>query len=115
MYRKTAVLLAAIFCATVLSSVFCGSASAQTYTELTAEKVKAILRCPTDESKLFVDDAFELVRRGKIPEQLLLSSFNSARKRPKNQWFYFQTILDLQCQKIGLDLAALRKSLHTKK
>ena len=108
MVKKIAVLCAVIFCATV----FCGMAAAQTVTELTPAKVKAILRCPTDESKLFVDDAFELVRRGKIPEQILLSSFNSARKRPKNQWFYFQTILDLQCQKIGLDLSALRKSLR---
>ena len=112
MVKKIAPSLAVILCATVLSAVFYGTAAAQTVTELTAAKVKAILRCPTDESQLFVDDAFELVRLGKVPEQLLLYSFNSARKRPKHQWFYFQTILDMQCEKIGLDLAALRKNLR---
>ena len=111
MNRKRLGIVIAVFA----FSLFCLAdtpAGAQETSQLTADLVKAILRCPTPESQQFVDDAFELVRRGKVPEQLLLSAFNYARKKPKNQWAYFEKTLEFQCTQVGINLEALLKGLR---
>lgn len=82
------------------------------YLHLTAEQMQAALLCPTDESKMFVTDCYELVARGIVPEALVLSSFNYAYQKPKNRWVYFQESLKRRCEKMGIDLAAERKKLH---
>ncbi|MGN1273253.1 MAG: hypothetical protein ACI4UF_01570 [Thermoguttaceae bacterium] len=87
------------------------------YMQLSAEQMKAALRCPTDESKEFVDDVFILVARGIVPESLVISSFNYARQQPKqNQaWYYFQRSLELRCEKLGINLDREMNKLHKKR
>ncbi|MDO4550668.1 MAG: hypothetical protein Q4C96_05400 [Planctomycetia bacterium] len=94
-----------------LNANFFNYVHAQTYMDLSADKVKALLRCPSEESMQYVDDAFELVRQGKVPESILLSAFNSSYKRPKNKWMYFQIILPKLCDQIGIDYSQLRATL----
>ena len=86
------------------------------YIQLSADQMKAALRCPTDESKEFVDDVFTLVARGIVPESLVISSFNYAYKQPKqNQsWYYFQRSLELRCEKLGINLEREMSKLHKK-
>ena len=91
------------------------TASAQTEIQLTAAKAKALLRCPNDESKQFVDDCFELVQLGSLPEKVVLSAFQNAMDREKYQWYYFQVIVQTTTEKLKIDLDALRKDLHAKK
>ena len=108
--RKRLGIVIAVFAFSVFSLT--GTQAGAQESQLTPDMVKFILRCPTPESRQFVDDAFELVRRGKLPQQLLLSSFNYARKKPKNEWFYFEKTLDFECTQVGLNLSALRKGLR---
>lgn len=82
------------------------------YVQLTAEQMKAALHCPTDASKAFVDDCFVLAARGILPESLILSAFQYAMRKPKNQWVYFEKTLILRCEKINIDLVAEMARLH---
>jgi len=84
------------------------------YIQLSPEQMKAALRCPTDESKQFVDDVYVLVSRGILPESIVISSFNYARKQPKqNQaWYYFQVSLEIRCGKLGINLNREIQRLH---
>lgn len=80
--------------------------SAQEYVQLTAEQMKAALRCPTEESQQFVDNCFKLVALGKLPESFVLSAFQYAMGKSKvtNRWYYFEKSLALRCEKMGIDL-----------
>ena len=82
------------------------------YLQLTPEQMQAALLCPTDESKTFVNDCYELVARGIVPESLVLSSFNYAYQKPKNRWVYFQASLARRCEKLGIELSAEMRKLH---
>ncbi len=108
---RLCLILCMVFAGFVMFPAVPPECCAQGVTELTPAKVKALLRCPTDDSRQFVDDAFALVRRGKIPEQFLLSAFNYAYKKPQNQWWYFEWVLTRTCQEAGLNLAKLRQEL----
>ena len=81
--------------------------------QLTADKAKALLRCPTDESKAFVDDCFTLVNLGKIPQSAVLSSFQYAMRQAKEnqRWYYFQKSMEVWAQNLKIDLNVLRASL----
>ncbi|MCR5165439.1 MAG: hypothetical protein K6C40_15675 [Thermoguttaceae bacterium] len=100
----------------VLPGTFFSQTVQAQYIQLSADQMKAALRCPTDESKEFVDDVFTLVARGIVPESLVISSFNYAYKQPKqNQsWYYFQRSLDLRCDKLGINLDREMSKLHKK-
>ncbi|MBO5438970.1 MAG: hypothetical protein J6A23_15030 [Thermoguttaceae bacterium] len=82
------------------------------YLQLTAEQMQAALLCPTDESKAFITDCYELVARGIVPESLVLSSFNYAYQKPKNRWVYFQASLVRRCEKLRIDLWKEIQKLH---
>lgn len=90
---------------------FSSDAQAQAL-QLTAAQAKAILHCPTDADKQFVDDCFTLVERGKLPQQSVLYAFQYARKKPKGQWIYFEKMMSIYCEKAGYDLNKLIASLH---
>lgn len=109
--RRVMLKLCAFFAVFALLPGTATECRAQATVDLTAAKVKALLRCPTPDSRQFVDDAFKLVQQGKIPEKFLLSAFNYAYNKPKNQWWYFEWLLDRQCREVGIDLAKLRQGL----
>lgn len=80
------------------------SASAQEYIQLSAEQMKSALRCPTEESQKFIDDCFQLVALGKVPESLVLSAFQYAMGKQKNRWVYFEKSLEVRCSRLGIDI-----------
>ncbi|MDO4570348.1 MAG: hypothetical protein Q4D38_08195 [Planctomycetia bacterium] len=112
--RAEVVFLAIFSIALVSSPDFGGELFAQSYLQLTPAQAKAALLCPTDESKQFVEDCFELVYLGKLPESVVLSSFQYAMAKPKNKWVYFEKSMELRCEKMRIDLAKLIESLSEK-
>jgi hypothetical protein len=72
---------------------------------LDAAKIKAALRTATPEEGGFVDRVVGLARAGKIPAELVESTFDWARKKPYAHRFqYFQRGLTLRAAKAGITL-----------
>ncbi|MDO4575190.1 MAG: hypothetical protein Q4D98_08255 [Planctomycetia bacterium] len=100
---------------TVCGILWGGAQDVFAQSQLTAAQAKAVLHCPTDADKQFVDDCFTLVERGKLPQQTVLYAFQYARKKPKGQWIYFEKMMYIYCDQAGYDLDRLIAALHTKK
>lgn len=112
-FPKITILAAALFLGTPFLPWNVDSSKTQAqYLQLTAEQMQAALLCPTEESKAFITDCYELVALGVVPESLVLSSFNYAYQKPKNRWAYFQASLERRCEKLRIDLPAEIKKLH---
>ncbi|MDO4583587.1 MAG: hypothetical protein Q4D62_05730 [Planctomycetia bacterium] len=107
-------LLSLLLCGTLLGCLPPLSAFGQNQhgLQITAAQMKAILQCPDDTSKQFVDDCFELVRLGKLPEVHVLSAFQFASAKPKGRWIYFEKVLYLRTEKAGINLKKLIQDLH---
>ncbi len=72
---------------------------------LDAAKIKAALRTATPEEGGFVDRVVGLARAGKIPAELVESTFDWARKKPYAHRFqYFKRGLTLRAAKAGIAL-----------
>lgn len=107
-------LLSILLCGTLFSCLTALPAYGQNKhgLQITAAQMKAILQCPDDASKQFIDDCFELVRQGKLPEIHVLSAFQFASGKPKGRWIYFENVLFLRTEKAGINLKKLLQELH---
>lgn len=71
---------------------------------LNAAQIKAGLRTATPEENGFVDRVVGLAQAGTLPPQLVESTFQWARKKPKFQFQYFKRGVTLRAAKLGITL-----------
>jgi hypothetical protein len=74
-------------------------------TRLDAETMKAALRTTTIEEGGFIDYVLGLVSKGKLPGELVDSTFEWARKKPtKHRFQYFKQGLIVRAANIGIKI-----------
>ena len=72
---------------------------------LDAAKIKAGLRTATPEEHGFVERAVDMAKRGKLPPDILESTFQWARKKPDEFRFqYFKRALTARAAKVGITI-----------
>ncbi len=71
---------------------------------LNAAQIKAGLRTATPEENGFVDRVVGLAQAGTLPPQLVESTFQWARKKPKFRFQYFKRGLTLRAARLGITL-----------
>jgi hypothetical protein len=98
--RAIVIALAAVF---VLGGIWM-TVSADT-TRLDAATMRAALRTATPEENGFIDFVIAQVNKGKLPADLVDSTFQWARKKPyKHRFQYFRQALIVRAAAIGVNL-----------
>jgi len=72
--------------------------------DLDPDQVKVALHTISEIEGGFVDRTVGMVRAGTLPRDLFTSCFIWARKKPRNQFQYFQQALTLRAAAIGIKL-----------
>lgn len=67
-----------------------------------ADTMKKVLRAPTPDDNAFIDRIFAMVDKGKLPGDLVNSTFQWARKKGKNRFHYFKNALILRAADQGI-------------
>jgi hypothetical protein len=93
-------LMAALMCA-LLAAV--GSRTAEA-SSLDADTMKVALRTATPEEDGFIEHVLELVDRGKLPLDLVESTFLWAKKKPRHKFQYFKRGVILRAQQQGIPI-----------
>jgi hypothetical protein len=99
MWRKSLLLTALLAVLAVL-----GAQTAQATTRLDAETMKAALKTATPEEDGFVQHVVDRVSAGKLPQDLVVSTFLWARKKPRRQFQYFRFGLTIRARWLGISL-----------
>ena len=73
-------------------------------TILDADTMKKVLRPPTDADGKWIDKVVKLVDKGKLPVDLVDSTFQWSRKKGKNRFQYFKRGLILRAAERGIVL-----------
>ena len=63
-----------------------------------------VLRARRPEEFAFIDRVVELVDHGTLPRDMVVSTFNWARKKPRNPFQYFEFGLRERAKKIGVSI-----------
>ena len=71
---------------------------------LDAKTMKVALHTATPEEGGFIDYVLALVDRGRLPVDLVESTFLWAKKKPRNKFQYFKRGLILRAKKRGINL-----------
>jgi hypothetical protein len=71
---------------------------------LDADVMKAALRTATPEEDGFINRVLMLVDRGKLPLDMVESTFLWARKRPQRKFQYFKWALTYRAQQQGIKI-----------
>jgi len=71
-------------------------------TVLDADTMKKVLRAPTPDDEAFLDRVAHMVKKGKLPVDLVDSTFQWARKKPKRRFEYFKQALILRAAEQGI-------------
>ena len=71
---------------------------------LDAGQMKAALRTTTLEENGFIDYVVDLTERGKLPANMVHSTFLWARKKPAHKYQYFRKGLLLRAKAAGIKL-----------
>ncbi len=71
---------------------------------LTAGQMRAALRTASPEDDGFIDRVLGMVDDGDLPESLVISSFQWARKKSSNRFQYFRRALTVQASRRGIRL-----------
>jgi hypothetical protein len=69
---------------------------------LDAETLKKVLRPPTDDDAKWIDKIVNKVNKGKLPLDLVESTFLWSRKKGKNRFEYFKHALILRAAQQGI-------------
>lgn len=88
----------------VLAAAMTDPAGAASATRLDAATIKAALRTTTVEEQGFVDRVVALTNEGTLPADLVDSTLQWARKKPKHRFQYFKQALIVRAAKLGIDL-----------
>ena len=99
MWRKSLLLMALLALLAVR-----GTQTAQAATRLDAETMKAALKTATPEEDGFVQRVVDRVSAGKLPQDLVVSTFLWARKKPRRQFQYFKLGLIVRARWLGISL-----------
>ncbi len=101
MYRRSFVTMTSIsFLATALG----GPGEAAQATRLSAATIKAALRTAAPEEGGFVDRVVNLTKEGVLPADLVDSTFQWARKKPKHRFQFFKRGLTVRAAALGIAL-----------
>ena len=79
--------------------------AARESTRLDADVMKAALRTTTIEEDGFIDMVVDRVEQGTLPEDLVVSTFQWARKKPRHKFQYFKRGLIVRAWRRGIRLA----------
>lgn len=71
---------------------------------LNAAQIKAGLRTATPEENGFVDRVVTLAQAGTLPPQLVESTFQWARNKPKFRFQYFKRAMIVRAARLGISL-----------
>jgi hypothetical protein len=74
-------------------------------TRLDAATIKAGLRTTPVEDKGFIDGIITMVNKGTLPADLVDSTFQWARKKPRYRFQYFKQALIVRAAAIGIKLS----------
>ncbi|NLY00258.1 MAG: hypothetical protein GXY83_29525 [Rhodopirellula sp.] len=88
----------------VLAIGIVGSSVRANSTILDAATIKAGLHTAAPEDEGFVERVVDLSNQGKLPAKLVDSTFQWARKKPRNKFQYFKRGLILRARRIGIEL-----------
>ena len=97
--HRTCLSVALVFA--VLAAVCGRTAEASS---LDAKTMKVALHTATPEEGGFIDYVLALVDRGRLPVDLIKSTFLWAKKKPRNKFQYFKRGLILRAKKRGINL-----------
>jgi hypothetical protein len=86
----------------LMATSWSGTASAGE--KLSADLMKVVLHTSTAQEDGFIEYVLERVDQGKLPLDLVQSTFLWARKKPYNKFFYFKSGLILRAKKRGIVL-----------
>jgi len=101
MYRRCFLTMTSVsFLATALG----GSGEAAQATRLNAATIKAALRTATPEEAGFVERVVNLTKDGVLPADLVDSTFQWARKKPKHRFQYFKRGIVVRAAALGIAL-----------
>jgi len=111
MWRKSLLLMALLALLAVRGTQ---TAQAATRTNLSSvptfgrcpdtETMKAALKTATPEEDGFIQHVVDRVDAGKLPEDLVVSTFLWARKKPRRQFQYFKVGLIIRARWLGISL-----------
>jgi hypothetical protein len=100
--RRNGILWGAIVALTLLAAV---EARAATLSQpLDADTMKAALQAGTPEASKFIDHVVAMVNKGRLPLDLVESTFLWARKKPRHKFFYFREALIRRAAAIGITI-----------
>jgi hypothetical protein len=71
---------------------------------LDADTMRAALHTATPQEGGFIDRVVAMVESGKLPLDLVQSTFLWAKKKPHRKFFYFQQAMILRASEIGVNL-----------
>ncbi|MCE5269374.1 MAG: hypothetical protein LLG00_15975 [Planctomycetaceae bacterium] len=72
--------------------------------QLTAENMKVALHTATPQENGFIERVLDRVQRGTMPLDLVKSTFQWARKKPRKQFYYFKQGLILRAAEQGIHI-----------
>ncbi len=101
MYRRCFVAMTSI---SFLATAFGGPGEAVGGTRLDAATIKAALRTATPEEGGFVEHVLQLTNDGVLPPDLVDSSFQWARKKPRHRFQFFKRALTVRAANLGIAL-----------
>jgi hypothetical protein len=88
----------------VLTLVFVGLHQTATAGVLDADTMRAALHTATPQEGGFIDRVLAMVESGKLPVDMVQSTFLWAKNKPRRKFFYFQQAMILRAKEIGVDL-----------
>lgn len=97
-------LLTWIFTAVAFAAMTIVSPVQAETTRLNAAQIKAGLRTATPEEEGFVERVVGLAQAGTLPPQLVESTFQWARKKPKYRFQYFKRGMIVRAAQLGVSL-----------
>jgi hypothetical protein len=82
----------------------CGLRTAEAASPLSADEMKVALRTGTNEENGFIQRVLNLVKAGRLPENLVISTFLWAREKPERKFQYFKYAMIVLAQRRGIRL-----------
>ncbi len=101
MYRRCFITMSSV---SFLATALAGPGQAAQATRLSAATIKAGLRTETIEEGGFIERVVNLTREGVLPADLVDSTFQWARKKPKHRFQFFKRGLTVRAAALGIRL-----------